>query len=67
MKQKAIFLLLLIASIGCIGAAALSVAMLISAVQFGEWGRVLVYSVTTAFSVEMAVLSIGKLKNKEKA
>ncbi len=57
--------LLILAVIAGVAGAALSVGMVISAVQFSEWGRVVLYAVTTAVCVEMSVLAIGKLKNKE--
>ena len=58
---------LILAVVAGIAGAALSVAMVISAVQFGEWGRVVLYSVTTAVCLEMALLAIGKLRSKESA
>lgn len=55
-------LLFLLIGIACIAGAALCVAMLVSAVQFLEWGRVILYSVCLAVCVEAAVLSLSKLK-----
>lgn len=51
----------ILAVIGIVGAA-LSVAMLISAIRFSEWGRVVLYSVTLAVCVEFAVMNILSLK-----
>ena len=61
MKSKIVAFLLL-AILGIVGAG-LSVAMLISSVAFLEWGRVVLYSVTLAVCVEMAVLCISRLKS----
>lgn len=52
---------ILIAVIGIVGAG-VSVGMLIPAIQFSEWGRVILYCVTLAVCVELAVLNILKLK-----
>lgn len=65
MRKQLVTVLMIIAVIAGICGAALSVAMVISAVQFSEWGRVVLYSVTTAVCVEMVVLAIGKLRGKE--
>ena len=67
MKRQLFVLLMLFAAIAGAVGAAVSIAMVIRAVQWSEWGRVVLYSVTTAICVEMAVLSISKLKNKETA
>ena len=61
-KKIAFILLIIVAVIGVCGAG-LSVAMLIRALQWSEWGRVLLYFLTTAVCVEMALLSVGKLKD----
>ena len=61
-KMKAIFVLL--ALIGLVGAA-LSVVMLISSIQFSEWGRVILYCVTLAVCVELIMLNIMNLKAKK--
>ena len=66
MKKVICVLLILIAISGVVGAA-VSVGMVISALQFSEWGRVVLYSVTTAVCVEMTVLAVGKLRSKESA
>ena len=66
MKKVICVLLILTAIAGVVGAA-VSVGMVISALQFSEWGRVVLYSVTTAVCVEMTVLSVGKLRSKESA
>lgn len=63
-KQKFLILLLMLA--GLIGAV-VSVAMVIRAVQWNEWGRVILYCVTTAISVKNTVLAIGKLKSGKSA
>lgn len=65
MSKKWLLTLLIVAAIIGIAGAALSVGMLISAVKFGEWGRVILYGFTTAVCIEMTVLSICKLKNWE--
>ena len=54
----------------CIGilfvlGAGLCVAMLVRAVQFLEWGRVVLYSVCLAVCVEAAVLSLTQLKENK--
>lgn len=67
MKQKLLTAFLILAVIAGIGGAAVSVAMVIRAVQWSEWGRVVLYSVTMAVCVEMTVLAIGKLRNHENA
>lgn len=61
MKLKNMLFVIMIVA-GIIGAG-LSVAMLISSVAFLEWGRVVLYSVTLAVCVEMAVLCISRLKS----
>lgn len=67
MSKRLLTLLLILAVIaGAVGAVA-SVAMVISAVQFLEWGRVVFYSVTTGFCVEVIVLAIGRLRKGEQA
>jgi len=55
---------IVLAVIGVAGAA-LSVCMLISAILFSEWGRVILYSVTLAVCVELAVLNVLQLKPKK--
>lgn len=65
MRVKRIVFLLL-ALLGLVGAV-LSLTMLISAVQFSEWGRVVLYSVTMAVCIEMAVVCFGKMKEPETA
>ena len=65
MKHKLLTILLVLVIIAGVVGAALSVGMVISAVQFSEWGRVVLYCVTTGVCVEAVVLAIGKLKNKE--
>ena len=52
------------AVLGIIGAA-LSVAMLITAVNASEWGRVVLYSVTLAVCVELSVINILNLKPRK--
>lgn len=54
-------LYVILALLGIVGAG-LSVAMIISAVNFGEWGRVVLYCVTLAVCVELAVVGISKLR-----
>lgn len=54
----------------CIGilfvvGAGLCVAMLVSAVQFLEWGRVVLYSVCLAVCTEAAVLCLMQLKENK--
>ncbi len=66
MKRVFTVLLILLIVAGLIGAG-VSVGLVISAVQFGELGRVVFYCVTLAICVEMAVLAALKLKNKETA
>lgn len=65
MKPGFMSAVLILAVVLGIAGAAVSVGMVISAVQFREWGRVVLYSITTAVCVEMTVLAIGKLKSKE--
>lgn len=62
-----LFILLIIAIIAGIIGAALSVAMVIRAVQWSEWGRVVLYSCTMAACIEMTVISGAKLLHKEKS
>ncbi len=59
MRKKILSVLLTV--FGGVGAG-LSIAMLISAIQFSEWGRVILYCVTLAVCVELVVLNIAKLK-----
>ncbi len=63
MKPRKVVLVLLTV-LGAAGAV-LSVGMLISAIRFLEWGRVILYCVTLAVSVELALLNILKLKPGE--
>lgn len=65
MNRKIISVLLILAAVAGIVGAGLSVGMLIRAVQWSEWGRVILYSVTMVVCVEMTVLSIVKLRSKE--
>ena len=62
-KQKISVLLLLAGLIGAV----VSVAMVIRAVQWSKWGRVVLYCVTAAISVENALLAIGRLKSGKSA
>ena len=62
MKGKKI--LLLVIGILCIAGTAACVAMLVSAVRFLEWGRVILYSVCLAVCVEAAILSLNRLKQE---
>lgn len=59
MLKKILFIVL---SVAGIAGAALSCAMLITALQFSEWGRVIAYAFTLAVSVEIALVFILKLK-----
>ena len=61
MKKVLVACLILVIVAGVAGAG-LSVAMLIRAVEWSEWGRVILYSVTVAVCVEMVVLAVGKLR-----
>lgn len=63
MKLKLVASVLL--SVIGIAGAVLSVGMLISAIQASEWGRVVLYCVTLAACVELAVLNLPKLKSKK--
>ena len=63
MNKRCLFALLIIVSIVGIAGATRSVAMLIRAVQWSEWGRVVLYSVTTAVCVEITVFAASKLKS----
>ncbi len=54
----------LLALIGIVGAV-LSVVMLITAIQFSEWGRVILYCVTLAVCVELTWLNILNIKQKK--
>lgn len=63
--KKLISILLILAALLGIAGAGVSVAMLIRAVEWSEWGRVIVYSVSLAVSVEISVLAIGKLRQKD--
>ena len=65
MKRKFLISFLIVAAILGIIGTAVSVGMVIRAVQWREWGRVVVYCTTTAVCVEMTVLAIVKLKDKE--
>lgn len=60
--KKILFLLI---GIICIVGAGLCVAMLVRAVQFLEWGRVVLYSVCLAVCVEAAVLSLLRIKGEK--
>ena len=57
-------LLWLAVILGAVGIG-LSVTMIVSAVQFMEWGRVVLYFITAIVSLEILLLALGKLKNKE--
>lgn len=61
MKKIAVITMILVIIAGFAGAG-VSIAMLIRAVQWSEWGRVIVYGVTLTVCVELAVILIGKLK-----
>ena len=61
MMQKALYIIL--AVLGVAGAA-LSVGMLIAAIDAAEWGRVVLYCVTMVVCAELAILNILKLKQK---
>jgi len=61
--MKAKMLLLLLLGVIFVAGAGLSVAMLISAISFLEWGRVVLYSVTLGICVEAAVLCFMKCKS----
>ena len=62
MKGKKILFLLI--GILCVAGAAACVAMLVSAVRFLEWGRVILYSVCLAVCVEAAILILNRLKQE---
>ena len=64
MKRKRIASVIL-AAVGIAGGA-LSVCMLIPAIQLSEWGRVIAYCVTLAVCVELAVLNMLKLNPEKK-
>ena len=49
----------------CIGGAGLCVVMLVTALQFSEWGRVFLYSVCMAICIECAVLLLTGIKKKD--
>ena len=57
-------LLWLAVILGAVGIG-LSVTMIVSAVQFMEWGRVILYFITGTVSLEILLLALAKLKNKE--
>ena len=57
-------LLWFVVIIGAVGIG-LSVTMIVSAFQFSEWGRVILYFVIAIVSLEMLLLALGKLNNKE--
>ena len=63
--KKVVSALLILAVIAGIAGTAVSVGMVARAVQWSEWGRVVLYSVTLAACVEMAVLAFGKLRSKK--
>ena len=65
--RKFLTVILILAAVAGVIGAALSGAMVIRAVQWSEWGRVIVYCFSAAVCVEMTVLAVGKLKNKENA
>ena len=67
MNRKLTLVLLIVAAIAGICGAGLSVAMLIRAIEWSEWGRVILYCGTTGLCVEMSLIAIGKLKNQENA
>lgn len=55
---------IIFAIIGILGAV-LSVGMLVTAIDASEWGRVILYCVTLAVCVELAVINILNLKTKK--
>lgn len=55
---------IILAVTGVFGSA-LSVGMVITAINASEWGRVVFYCVTLAVSVELAVINIQKLIPKK--
>ena len=55
---------IIFAIIGILGAV-LSVEMLVTAIDASEWGRVILYCVTLAVCVELAVINILNLKTKK--
>ena len=57
-------LLWLAVILGAVGIG-MSVTMIVSAVQFMEWGRVILYFITGTVSLEILLLALAKLKNKE--
>lgn len=57
--------LLILAVIAGVVGVALSIAMIVRAVQWQEWGRVFLYLVTAIVSLEMIVLAVSKLREKE--
>ena len=57
-------LLWLAVILGAVGIG-LSVMMIVSAVQFMEWDRVVLCFITAIASLEILLLALGKLKNKE--
>ncbi len=63
MKKFVSILLVLLLSAGIVGII-LSIAMLVRAVQWMEWGRVVLYSVTALVGLEMILLVILKLRKK---
>lgn len=64
MKKKVFSIIFSV--LGVLGAA-LSVGMLISAIEASEWGRVVLYCVTVAVCVEFAVIHIlNWIPRKEK-
>ena len=59
-KQLLLILIGIICACGAVGC----VVMLICAVRFQEWGRVVLYAVCSAVCVEAAVLSFGQMKKE---
>ena len=62
--NKVKFLFVILAAAGVIGVI-LSAILLVSAIRFGELGRVLLYSVTAIVCAELAAISITKLLPKK--
>lgn len=58
-------ILLLLVGIVCVVGAALCVIMLIQAVRFLEWGRVILYSVCLGVCAEAAALSFSGMKRNK--
>ena len=61
MNQKRQFILYLLLALAGVLGTVFCVAMLVMAVIFSEWGRVIFYGTLAIFSIELACIMIYKL------